>query len=402
MEDKLRLNTDFFGFEGVIGRRDYALNYIKIAAFCLFFTLPFFTAMLKSAESFSDYFNYQKLFSQIPLAIIIWFFIGILISSVLYVSNSVRRLNDITGKINTALNIFCSLLLCFGCFSYLLIPFILNSFVYLGIYVFLNLIACVMYFILFFEKGKVTGKYPYDITRIFNWGAFWGTWIWGLFNKSYKTLWMLLLFFTPWNFIFALYCGLKGNEWAYNNKKENDIDAFNKSQKKQGLIWSIIMVVLIPILYFFLIILTAVSIAAFVGSEVNKNPEQAIVKMENTVDKMMSAYYRKYEISDKENKYYVPSSDWKYYSFKDKKQMLDNAAKHAALKKDILYSKKHPGEKKKFSQGTELPITKIYSYETNALLAEINFDSIDKNAFENASALEKIKMLSSIYRFYNE
>ena len=67
---------------------------------------------------------------------------------------------------------------------------------------------------------------PYDYKKEFNWGAFFGTWIWGLFNKSYKTLWMLLLWCTPWGLLFAIYCGIKGNEWAGKNRDWDNLEKF--------------------------------------------------------------------------------------------------------------------------------------------------------------------------------
>ena len=48
---------------------------------------------------------------------------------------------------------------------------------------------------LMIKKGAVTGTYPVDPVFKFNWGAFFGTWIWGLFNKTYITLFEILLFF---------------------------------------------------------------------------------------------------------------------------------------------------------------------------------------------------------------
>lgn len=77
---------------------------------------------------------------------------------------------------------------------------------------------------------------PYDYKKEFNWGAYFGTWIWGLFNNSYIPLLHLLLFLTPLGWYFRLLCGLKGNECAYKNKRYDDVKLFNKSQEKQAFI----------------------------------------------------------------------------------------------------------------------------------------------------------------------
>ena len=78
---------------------------------------------------------------------------------------------------------------------------------------------------------------PYEIQR-FNWGAFYFHWIWGIYNNCYMTFWSfasLLLVFVP--FIgslaplgFSIWFGIKGNEWAWNNKEWKDIEHFNSVQ----------------------------------------------------------------------------------------------------------------------------------------------------------------------------
>ena len=62
--------------------------------------------------------------------------------------------------------------------------------------------------VLIFQKGKITAKKPKSKIIKFNWGAFLGTWIWGLFNKAPITLLMLPLCLTFSWFPFMLICGL--------------------------------------------------------------------------------------------------------------------------------------------------------------------------------------------------
>lgn len=66
----------------------------------------------------------------------------------------------------------------------------------------------------------------------FNWGAFLFSFIWGLFNKTYITLLILLLGIIPVvNIGVLIWFGIKGNEWAWRNKRWNSVEHFNKVQK---------------------------------------------------------------------------------------------------------------------------------------------------------------------------
>ena len=59
---------------------------------------------------------------------------------------------------------------------------------------------------------------------------------------------MIPLSFTTAGFIFMLICGLKGNEWAYEHKKDLSLDDFHSSQQKQSLIFAIITPILVIIM----------------------------------------------------------------------------------------------------------------------------------------------------------
>ncbi|KYH35528.1 hypothetical protein CLTEP_04670 [Clostridium tepidiprofundi DSM 19306] len=72
---------------------------------------------------------------------------------------------------------------------------------------------------------------PANVNK-WNWGAFWLTWIWGIFNKSYIALLSLLPIL---NFIMPFYLGFKGNELAWRNNEWYDVEELHKTQKK----WSI-------------------------------------------------------------------------------------------------------------------------------------------------------------------
>ncbi len=69
---------------------------------------------------------------------------------------------------------------------------------------------------------------PLEILH-WNWGAFILTWIWGLGNKVYISL----LSFVPVIGMFIPFLlGWKGNEWAWKNKKWENVEHFKRVQKK--------------------------------------------------------------------------------------------------------------------------------------------------------------------------
>lgn len=82
------------------------------------------------------------------------------------------------------------------------------------------------------------------VAKKFNWGAFWLSWIWGLGNKTYITFVILIAFilsiipilgvFIPLGV--SIWFGIKGNQWAWQNKKWESVEQFHRVQK----IWAII------------------------------------------------------------------------------------------------------------------------------------------------------------------
>ena len=98
---------------------------------------------------------------------------------------------------------------------------------------------------------------PEEIAKKFNWGAFLLTWIWGLGNKAYITLTIFLVSLIPFVNIIAtlgmsIWFGIRGNEWAWQNKKFNSIEDFEKYQKKwtiAGVIVTAVIILLSLLLY---------------------------------------------------------------------------------------------------------------------------------------------------------
>jgi len=73
-----------------------------------------------------------------------------------------------------------------------------------------------------------------------SWGAFALTWIWGVFNSVWISLLCLIPFF---NLAWAFVLGVKGNEWAWRNKKWDSIEHFKSTQRS----WNIAGIVVFAI-----------------------------------------------------------------------------------------------------------------------------------------------------------
>ena len=182
--DKLRLNNSLIGFDGIIGRYNYFYNTVLIYLIASIIFLPFAIWFIINIDSITSEVSIGKIMLNSPLILILTL-LALSFTAFLNVSNSIRRRNDILGKINKPVLIIASIFIIVSYFTFLFIPVNLIK----G----LIFIESAFYLFLLCKYGKITSKYPYDVTKQFNWGAFFGTWIWGLFNKSYKTL--KLLFF---------------------------------------------------------------------------------------------------------------------------------------------------------------------------------------------------------------
>lgn len=74
--------------------------------------------------------------------------------------------------------------------------------------------------------GPTSGFVPPEIAGGFNWGAFWWTWIWGIAHN----VWIALLsFVAPWP-VMNIILGLKGNEWAWQNRRFDSVEQFRATQ----------------------------------------------------------------------------------------------------------------------------------------------------------------------------
>lgn len=87
-----------------------------------------------------------------------------------------------------------------------------------------------------------------------SWGAFTLNWIWAISNRT----WIGLMALVPYvGFVFAIVLGIKGREWAWQNKRWDSIEHFNRVQRRWS-IWGVCLL-FIPVLG----IVAAVAIPAY-------------------------------------------------------------------------------------------------------------------------------------------
>jgi hypothetical protein len=87
------------------------------------------------------------------------------------------------------------------------------------------------------NSGGGSGIIPPDGVKGWSWGAFLFNWIWAIFNKT----WIGLLCFVPYiGFIFPFYLGFKGRELAWQNKRWDSVEHFDRVQRKWS-IWAVVL-----------------------------------------------------------------------------------------------------------------------------------------------------------------
>ena len=86
-----------------------------------------------------------------------------------------------------------------------------------------------------------------------SWAGFGLTWIWGVFNGVLISL-LVLIPFPFFSLAWAIVLGVKGNEWAWRNKKWDSVEHFKNTQRP----WNIAGIVLFAISMVALIIIIPV------------------------------------------------------------------------------------------------------------------------------------------------
>ncbi|WP_159084812.1 hypothetical protein [Dongshaea marina] len=71
-----------------------------------------------------------------------------------------------------------------------------------------------------------------------SWGAFLLNWVWAIGNQT----WIGLLSLVPYvGIIFMIILGFKGREWAWRNRKWEDLEHFNRVQRLWS-VWAVVVV----------------------------------------------------------------------------------------------------------------------------------------------------------------
>lgn len=89
------------------------------------------------------------------------------------------------------------------------------------------------------NSSGMHGSVPAEIMGGWNWGAFLLGWIWGIGHS----VWIALLaFIVPWP-IMEIILGVKGNEWAWQNRRFESVEHFKEVQRKWT-IWGVIIYII--------------------------------------------------------------------------------------------------------------------------------------------------------------
>ena len=363
---ELKINNKVVAFDGCIGRREYILNMMIVNAFSALLTMPFSYWMAKSCQNPMEMFNFPALFASAPISVMFFYVLACLMCIVLHFGLVIRRISDIKG---IPVNIWIYLLS--GIF--ILVPYlwILKTNAWTALFLIITMIIGI---VILCVRGKISSQLPHDELKRFNWGAFWGTWIWGLFNKTPITLLMLPLIFTPAFLTFMIICGIKGNEWAFKNTKALDSEEFHKKQKNQAIFWNSFagfVIFVLPVLFVFVIMAYSVKTAM--------KDSDSLDKLSNTISQyaedILMSEFTGYELDVDENKFYMEPEIWIKFTYSEKYDYFKGAASFASMKK--LQSEEQKFEGYSGTRTDEMEITKIYSTYNGEILAEFNTEGVD-------------------------
>ncbi len=107
------------------------------------------------------------------------------------------------------------------------------------------------------NSGQGKGTVPPEGIKSWSWGCFFLNWIWAIGNRT----WIGVLAITPYvGFVMAIILGVKGREWAWQNKRWESVEHFQRVQKVWSF-WGVLLVVGVGGLG----ILSAILIPMYVG-----------------------------------------------------------------------------------------------------------------------------------------
>ena len=351
-------SNKFLGVNGVLGRRNFIINVLCIQLFeSLFWVTPFIYLLMLNPKFMADFSITASKTAAMPMWATIWIAVMGLVSSGLLFQSIVRRVRDIIGEVDDN-RVYL--------ISSILTVIIFMGYTPVGAGFFGKWFSFFVILILIFTKGKITSQKPANNLIKFNWGAFLGTWIWGLFNRASATLWMLPLCLTFGWFPFMLICGMKGNEWA-RNEKFDTLEEFHKNQEKQTVVWVLLAPILVVIGFLVVPILSGIKLYNYsqVHPEFMKKMQSRSAEYRQIAVK---SNFTKIELGEDEYKFYIEPEIWSKFTAERKKRIFDTAANYAVA------TKKNADE---LAQNKDFPIlvatmnkTKIYSSFNNEVLAE--------------------------------
>ncbi len=383
MSGNFELNEKFWSMDGILGRRGFIVNTLIIQIISGICVAPVVYLLLFKPELILDSIMRTTITTADTLYLV--FVLGCLIlECVLFFPSILRRVRDITADDdNNNVMMISSVIITVMLIASL--PFMSQSLAFK-----LNWISLAIVIFLMVIPGKITSEKPASELIKFNWGAFFGTWYWGIYNKVPKTLIMIPLLFTGYAwFPFMLLCGMKGNEWAREKNNQKPIEDFHGAQKAQ----SIAFIFIAPLLSFLIFLISVVSISVYMLSYVKAHPDfktkiEAI--NDRYLDISMKAYFSNIELGKDENKFYMEPKIWINMSDSQKRQTFDAAVTYIQRQDEKAKTKKddHKDEAaKEKDKNLELP-----KDET----AKEKDKNLDLSKFETART---VKILSS---FNNE
>lgn len=390
-------NNKFLGLSGIINRRNFIVNFLILEIIeALILTTPLLYLLFTNPDMMLDFSSSAMRSNVFPIWYSIWLGIAGLIESILFFPSIIRRVRDIVGEVDE--NKVC------------LVASVLAVLVLIGytpannVAPLFRIISLFVIFILMMTKGKISSKKPKSKIAKFNWGACFGTWMWGLYNKSYITALMLPLLLTTGWFPFMLICGIKGNEWAYEkNKKYSEIEDFHKSQSNQSALWAVVTPIIVVLGFIGIIIGSGVAVYCLT----KENP-----KFTNIITQKAAEYqevavqtnFEKIELTDSEYKFYIDPQIWVKLPENSKKSMFQLALTHIAKEKNINVENT---EARNEFKGIEIyNKIKIYSSFNNELLGEYTTTPAEmKKSYqktikgEKGALKEYINTMNSGYKF---
>jgi len=140
------------------------------------------------------------------------------------------------------------------------------------------------------RAGNTSGRgaavaVPPEIRGRWNWGAFWLTWIWGIGHNTWIALIALIGFILPpVGLVMAIVLGVKGSEWAWQNRRfEGGVTQFRAVQRVWA-IWGWVIFVLIFLVPIILVVVAVMMKATAPARRVPVRYGAASVRMEAALD----------------------------------------------------------------------------------------------------------------------